>query len=96
MRILQTHAPAIFLVIIFILLRFRPSRLIRYVCVFVLIHFQKRFQIDESAQHISVDVRPKRIEMYAISNRRKRVSMQLGLNSHKWLSVGSIVLCNFV
>ena len=85
-----------FMVIIFILLRFRPSRLIRYVCVFVLIHFQKRFQIDESAQRISVDVRPKRIEMYAISNRRKRVSVQRGLKTHKWLSVRSIALCDFV
>ena len=44
MRMLQTHAPAIFSVIVFILMRFRPfpfpSTLIRYVCIFVLIHFQ--------------------------------------------------------
>ena len=30
----------------FVLLRFRPSKLIRFVCVFVLIHSQGRFQID--------------------------------------------------
>ena len=46
MRMLQTHAPAIFLVIVFILMRIRPSTQIRYECVFVLIHFQERFQID--------------------------------------------------
>ena len=53
MCMLQTHVPAIFYnprgtydVIVFILKRFRPSALIRYVCVFVLIHFQERFQID--------------------------------------------------
>ena len=43
---LQTHLPAIFSVNVFILMRFRPSRLIRYVCVFLLTHFQERFQID--------------------------------------------------
>ena len=48
MRMLQTHAPAIFFVIVFILMRIRPSTQIRsrYECVFVLIHFQERFQID--------------------------------------------------
>ena len=72
MRMLQTHAPAIFLVNVFILMRFPPSTLIRYVCVFVLIHYQERFQIDEvfgeNAQRISVDRRPRSIEMYAFSN----------------------------
>ena len=44
--------------------RFRPSfTLIWYVCAFVLIHFQERFQI-----RINVDERPKRIEMCAFSN----------------------------
>ena len=43
MRMLQTHASAIFSVVVFILMRFR---LIRYVCVFVLIHFQESLQID--------------------------------------------------
>ena len=50
MRMLQTHAPAIFSVIVFILMRFRPFRLpstlIRYVCIFVVIHCEERFQID--------------------------------------------------
>ena len=46
---------------------FRPSTLIRYVSVSILIHFQERFQIDafsfgEKAQRISVDGRSKRIE----------------------------------
>ena len=44
MGIPQTHAPAIFLIIVFILRRFRQSTLIRYVCVFVLIHFQEPFK----------------------------------------------------
>ena len=60
MRMLQTYAPVIFSVIVFILMRFRPSTLMRYVCVF-----------DENAQCITVDGRPKRIEMYAISNENK-------------------------
>ena len=30
----------------FVLLRFQPSTLIRFLCVFVLIHSQGRFQID--------------------------------------------------
>ena len=34
-------------VVVFILMRFRPFTIIRYVCVFVLIPFQERFQIDE-------------------------------------------------
>ena len=52
MRMLQTHASAIFSVVVFILMRFR---LIRYVCVFVLIHFQERLQIDAfSMQTLSV------------------------------------------
>ena len=39
------HAPAIFSVIFFILMRFRPSTPLWYGCVFVSIHFQERFQI---------------------------------------------------
>ena len=62
---LQTRS--IFLVIVFILMPFRRSTLIRYVCVSILIHFQDRFQIDafshgEKAQRISVDRRSKRIK----------------------------------
>ena len=64
-RILQTRL--IFSVIVFILMPFRQSALIRYVCVSILIHFQERFQIDafsrgEKAQRISVDRRSKRIK----------------------------------
>ena len=43
---LHTHVPAISLVIVFILIRFPPSSLMRYDCVFVLIHFQERVQIN--------------------------------------------------
>ena len=80
MRMLQTHAPAIFYdprgtydVIVFILMRFRPSALIRYVCVFVLIHFQERFHRKRSA-HLRVDGTPERIEMYPFSNENALVS----------------------
>ena len=45
MHMLQIHAPAIFSAIVLIWMRFRPSTLIRYGCVFVLIHFQERVQI---------------------------------------------------
>ncbi len=45
------------------------------VCVFICIHFQQRFQIDAFSvntlsvfERISVDGRPKRIEMDAFSN----------------------------
>ena len=46
MRLLQTRAPAIFSVNVLILMRFGPSKLIGHICVFVLINFQERFQID--------------------------------------------------
>ncbi len=52
-----------------------PCTLTRYVCVFICIHFQQRFQIDAFSvntlsvlERISVDGRTKRIEMYAFSN----------------------------
>ena len=45
MRMLLTHAPAIFSVTLFILMRFGAYIIIRYVCVFVLIHLQEGFQI---------------------------------------------------
>ena len=61
--------------IVFKSIRFRVSTLIRYVCVFICIHFQQCFQIDAFSvntlsvfERISVDGRPKRIEMYAFSN----------------------------
>ena len=51
-------------------IRFRPSTLIRYVCVFVLIHlvsqaFSNRCVFDENAQRVSADGRPKCVELYA-------------------------------
>ena len=62
-------------VIVFKSVRFQVSTLIRYVCVSICIHFQQRFQIDAFSvntlsvfERISVDGRPKRIEMYAFSN----------------------------
>ena len=66
-----THAPAIFSVFVFILMRFRPSTITEYVRVFVLMHSQERFQIDAfsiNAKRVGVDRRPKRIEIYAFSN----------------------------
>ena len=54
-------------------IRLRPSTLIRYVCISVLIHlvskaFSNRCVFDENAQRISADGRPKRVELYAFSN----------------------------
>ena len=46
MRMLQKHMPAIFSVTVLISMHYRSSTLTRYVCVFVLIHFQERYQID--------------------------------------------------
>ena len=65
---LPTHAPAIFLVIVFILMRFRPSTLIRYVRIFILIHYQESFQIIAFSMItlsvlFNVERRPKCIEM---------------------------------
>jgi len=77
-----THAPAIFSVIVFILMRLRPfpflSILIRYVIDayeinnVICMHFRfdplsrafsNRCVFDENAQRISVDERPKRIDV---------------------------------
>ena len=62
-------------VIVFKRIRFRVSTVIRYVCVFICVHFQQRFQIDACSvntlsvfKRISVDGRLKCIEMYAFSN----------------------------
>ena len=43
------------------------TKLIRYVCIFVLIHL--RWVFNENTQRISVEGRPKRTEMYAFSKR---------------------------
>lgn len=64
----QAHAPAIFSVLVFILVRFSTANT-NTICGFVLIHFHEHFQID-AAQRISVDERPKRIQMCAFSNER--------------------------
>ena len=82
---LQPHVPAIFSVVVFILVRFRPSALTRQLWVYVLI--QGNFQVDrcnfvENAQPISVDGRPKRIEMYVFSNENALVWMYSAL----WLT----------
>ena len=66
---LPTHAPAIFLVIVFILMRFRPSTLIRYVRIFILIYYQESFQIIAFSMIalsvlFNVERRPKCIEMW--------------------------------
>ncbi len=73
-------------VIVFKTIRFRVSTLIRYVCVFICIHFQQRFQIDAFSvntlsvfERISVDGRPKRIEMYAFSNENALYSVDRAL-----------------
>ncbi len=49
------------------------SKVSVFECVFICIHFQQRFQIDAFSvntlsvfERISVDGRPKRIEMYAL------------------------------
>ena len=62
-------------VIVFKSVSFQVSTLIQYVCVSICIHFQQRFQISAFSlntlsvfERISVDGRPKRIEMYAFSN----------------------------
>ncbi len=74
--------------------RFRVSTLIRYVCVFICIHFQQRFQIDAFSvntlsvfERISVDGRPKRIEMYAFSNENALVWTGSKLKALPWYSM---------
>ena len=74
MRILQTHAPAIFLVIVFILMLFRPfstvftdTICVRFCLDLVSRAFSNRCVFDENAQRICMKRGPKRIEMYAFS-----------------------------
>ena len=75
MRILQTHAPAIFSVIVFILMLFRPfstvftdTICVRFCLDLLSRAFSNRCVFDENAQRICVKRGPKRIEMYAFSN----------------------------
>ena len=63
-------------VIIFILMRFRQSTLIRYVSMRFRFDppsraFSNRCVFDENAQRVSVDGKPKRIEMHAFSKRKR-------------------------
>ena len=60
MHMLQTHAPAIFPVIFFILMRFRFDARSRA--------FSNRYVFDETVQRIGVDGRPKRLEMRSNEN----------------------------
>ena len=96
-RMLQTHAPATFSVIVFILRCFRLSTLIRDECVFFLIQFQERYFSNrccfaENAQRISVDEGPKRIEVYGFSNENalvwtgpvKRPKLQVTVHRIHW------------
>ena len=75
MRMLQTHAPAIFSVTVLILTRFRtfPTVHTNTLCVRFCFDplsraFSDRCVFDENTQRISVNGRPVRIEMYAFSN----------------------------
>ena len=65
-------------VIVFILMRFRPSTLIRYVSVRFRFDppsraFSNRCVFNENAQPISVDGKPKRIEVHAFSKRKRSI-----------------------
>ena len=65
-------------VIVFTLMRFRPSTLIRYVSVRFRFDppsraFSNRCVFDENAQRISVDGKPKRIEVHAFSKRKRTI-----------------------
>ena len=65
-------------VIVFILMRFRPSTLIRYVSVRFRFDppsraFSNRCVFNENAQRISVDGKPKRIEVHAFSKRKRSI-----------------------
>ena len=69
----QRYAPAIFSVMVFILMRFQPSTRTRYDRMRVLFYsllraFLNRCVFVENGQRISVDGKPKCIEMYAFSN----------------------------
>ena len=69
---LQTQEPVIFSVIVFIFMRFRPFHAYTICLRFrfdpLSRAFSKRQVLDENAQHIGEDGRPKRVERYAFSN----------------------------
>ena len=71
MHMLQTHAPAILPVIVFILMLFPPST--NTICMRFRFDplsraFSNRCVFNENAQRISVDGRPNLIEMYGFSS----------------------------
>ena len=72
-RVLQRHAPAIFSVIVFILMRLQPSTRTRYDRMRFLFYSLLRASSNrcvfvENGQPVGVDGRPKCIEIYAFSN----------------------------
>ena len=84
-------------VIVFNSTRFQVSTLIRYVCVCICIHFQQRFQIDAFSvntlsvfERISVDGRPKRIEMYAFSNENALVWTGPKIKHSPWVADSNV------
>ena len=96
---LQKHAPAIFSVIVFFLLCFRPYT--NQICMRSRFDplsraFSNRCVFDENAQRISVNGRPKRIKMYAFSNENALGRRGL-INKKFWFSKAShatrIVTC---
>ena len=86
MCMLQSHAPVIFSVIIFILMHFQLSTQIR---VLVLIHLQERFQISElSRKALSILVWMEGLEMYVKSyNRPSKVFHSQNPFNFSWHSV---------
>ena len=89
MCMLQSHAPVIFSVIIFILMHFQLSTQIR---VLVLIHLQERFQISElSRKALSILVWMEGLEMYVKSyNRPSKVFHSQNPFNFSWHSVEHI------
>ena len=86
MCMLQSHAPVIFSVIIFILMHFQLST---QICVLVLIHRQERFQISElSRKALSLLVWMEGLEMYVKSyNRPSKVFHSQNPFNFSWHSV---------
>ena len=64
MRMLQTHAPVIFSVIVFILMRFLPFSTVQTNTICMRFHFDP---LSENSHRVTMDGRPERIEMYAFS-----------------------------
>ena len=86
MCMLQSHAPVIFSVIIFILMHFQLST---QICGLVLIHLQERFQISElSRKALNILVWMEGLEMYVKSyNRPSKVFHSQNPFNFSWHSV---------